>query len=153
MADDASAYVLDSFAVLAYFEGESGMARVRTLLTEAEKGSLTLHLSIINLGEVLYIVEREQGLVAAQRTVAALDQLPIQIQPAARAAVLSAARLKARYPISCADAFAAVVAQEQQAVLLTGDREFKPLEVDGLLKVEWLSRREAADNRLTNECS
>jgi len=129
------------------------MARVRTLLTEAAKGSLTLHLSIINLGEILYIVVRERGLIAAQRTLAALDQLPIQVQPAARNAVLSAARLKARYPISYADAFAAVVAQEQQAVLLTGDPEFKPLEVDGLLKVEWLSRREAADNRLTNACS
>lgn len=141
MADNASAYVLDSFAVLAYFEGEPGMARVRTLLTEATKGALALHLSVINLGEILYIVEREQGLVVAQRALAALDQLPVQVQPADRNVVLSAARLKARYPISYADAFAVVVAQEQQAVLLTGDPEFKPLESDGTLKVEWLSRR------------
>lgn len=55
--------------------------------------------------------------------------------------MLSAARLKARYAISYADAFVVVVAQEQQAILLTGDPEFKPLEVDGILKVEWLSRR------------
>ena len=141
MANNASGYVLDSFAVLAYFEGEPGMARVRSLLTEATKGTLTLHLSVINLGEVLYIVEREQGLVAAQRALAALDQLPIQVQPADRSVVLSAARLKARYAISYADAFAVVVAQEQQAVLLTGDPEFNPLEVDGVLRVEWLSRR------------
>ncbi|MBM3277809.1 MAG: hypothetical protein FJY95_06980 [Candidatus Handelsmanbacteria bacterium] len=52
-----------------------------------------------------------------------------------------AARLKARYAISFAEAFAVVVAQEHQAVLLTGDPELKPLEVDGILKVEWLSRR------------
>ena len=141
MANNASGYVLDSFAILAYFEGEPGMARVRSLLTEAAKGTLTLYLSVINLGEVLYIVEREQGLVAAQRALAALDQLPIQVQPADRSVVLSAARLKARYAISYADAFAVVVAQEQQAVLLTGDPEFKPLEVDGILRVEWLSRR------------
>ena len=141
MATNASAYVLDSFAVLAYFEGEPGMARVRTLLTEAAKGTLTLHLSVINLGEVLYIVEREQGLVAAQRVLAALDQLPIQVQPAERSVVLAAARLKARYPISYADAFAVVAAQEHRAVLVTGDPEFKSVETDGLLKVEWLSRR------------
>jgi predicted nucleic acid-binding protein len=141
VASNAAAYVLDSFAVLAYFEGEPGMSRVRTLLREAKKGSLVLHLSVINLGEILYIVEREQGLVAAQRALAALDQLPIQVQPADRSAVLSAARLKARYSISYADAFAVVVAQEQQAVLLTGDPEFKRLETDGLLKVEWLPRR------------
>jgi len=141
VASNAAAYVLDSFAILAYFEGEPGMARVRTLLNEATKGSLALHLSLINLGEILYIVEREQGLVAAQRALAALDQFPVQFQPADRGVVLSAARLKARYAISDADAFAVVVAQEQQAVLLTGDPEFKPLETDGILKVEWLQRR------------
>lgn len=117
------------------------MARVRALLTEAKKGSLALHLSVINLGEILYIVEREQGLVAAQRALAAIDQLPIQVQPAERSVVLSAARIKARYRISYADAFAVVVAQERQAVLLTGDPEFKPLEADGILDVEWLSLR------------
>ena len=141
MAANAPAYVLDSFAILAYLEGEPGMARVRTLLAEAAKGTLTLHLSVINLGEVLYIVEREQGLVAAQRVLAALDQLPIQVQPAERSVVLAAARLKARYPISYADAFAVVAAQEHRAVLVTGDPEFKSVETDGLLKVEWLSRR------------
>ena len=117
------------------------MARVRTLLAEAAKGTLTLHLSVINLGEGVYIVEREQGLVAAQRVLAALDQLPIQVQPAERSVVLAAARLKARYPISYADAFAVVAAQEHRAVLVTGDPEFKSVETDGLLKVEWLSRR------------
>ncbi|HRF51004.1 MAG TPA: type II toxin-antitoxin system VapC family toxin [Anaerolineales bacterium] len=141
MASNAAAYVLDSFAVLAYFEGEPGMARVRTLLSEATKGLLALHLSIINLGEILYTVEREQGLVAAQRALAALDQLPVQVHPADRGVVLLAARVKARYRISYADAFAVVVAQEKQAVLLTGDPEFKPLETDRMLKVEWLSRR------------
>ena len=141
MINNASAYVMDSFAILAYFEGESGMARVRTLLTAASEGSLNIYLSIINLGEILYIVEREQGLVAAQRTLGTIDQLPIQIQPADRSVVLAAARLKARYAISYADAFAAAVAQERQAILVTGDPEFEPLEGDGVLKVEWLSQR------------
>jgi predicted nucleic acid-binding protein len=102
---------------------------------------MELYLSVINLGEILYIVEREQGLVAAQRTLAALDQLPVHVLPAERRVVLSAARLKARYAISYADAFAAVAAQEQQAILVTGDPEFKPLIANGLLQVEWLPRR------------
>jgi hypothetical protein len=33
------------------------------------------------------------------------------------------------------------VAQERQAVLLTGDPDFKPLVADGMLQVAWLSRR------------
>lgn len=141
MAANSSAYVLDSFALLAYLAGEPGMIRVRTLLTEAAKGSISLYLSVINLGEILYIVERKQGLVAAQRTLAALDQLPVQVLPAERRVVLSAARIKARYTISYADSFAVAAAQEQQAVLITGDPEFKPLVADGLLRVEWLPRR------------
>ncbi len=141
MDNNASAYVLDSYAILAYLESESGMARVRTLLTEAAEGSLAIYLSVINLGEVLYIIECERGLTNAQRTLAALDQLPIQVQPVDRSVVLAAARLKARYAISYADACAAVAAQEHQAVLVTGDPEFKPLEADGILRVEWLQNR------------
>ena len=141
MGANAAAYALDSFAVLAYLEGEAGMPRVRTLLAGAGRGALSMYFSLINLGEVLYIVERERGLVAAQRTLAALDQLPILFVPVTRAAVLAAARFKARYSISYADAFAAAAAQEQSAVLLTGDPEFKPLVADGMVQVEWLPRR------------
>ena len=141
MVANAAAYALDSFAVLAYLEGEPGMPRVRKLLAEARRGTLSLYFSLINLGEVLYIVERERGLVATQRTLAALDQLPILLVPVTRAAVLAAARLKARYSISYADAFAAVAAQAQSAVLLTGDPEFKPLVTDGIVQTEWLPRR------------
>jgi len=138
---DGSAYVLDSFALLAYFQGEPGTARVRSLLAKAARDAIVLHLSIINLGEVLHTVEREQGQVSAQRTLAALDQLPIVVQPADRTIVLSAARLKARYAISYADAFAVVAAQKTQAILLSADPELGPLAADGVLQVEWLPRR------------
>jgi ribonuclease VapC len=134
---------LDSFAVLAYLDGEAGMRRVQALLADAGQGRLSLFLSVINLVEVLYIVEREQGMVAAQRALAALDQLPIQSVPASRPTVLAAAHLKARYAISYADAFAVVAAQDAQrgAVLLTGDPEFKPLAKDVVIQIEWLPRR------------
>jgi PIN domain nuclease of toxin-antitoxin system len=56
------AYVLDSFALLAYLEGERGRPRVRELLAGAEAGVHAIFLSLINLGEVLYITERENGL-------------------------------------------------------------------------------------------
>jgi len=45
--------VLDSFAVLAYLEGEAGMPRVRSVLEGAEAKRHTVYLSLINLGEVL----------------------------------------------------------------------------------------------------
>ena len=141
MADKTTAYVLDSFAVLAYLEGEPGMPRVRELLDGAEAETHTLYLSLINLGEVAYITEREDGLVEAQRVLAAIDQLPVQIVPVLRATVLAAAHIKASYPVSYADAFAVVTAREYKAVLITGDPELKSVAKDKIVSVEWLPRQ------------
>ncbi len=68
MAGSPAAYVLDSFALLAYLEGEPGMPRVRSVLEGAAAQRHTVYLSLINLGEALYITERERGLVEARRT-------------------------------------------------------------------------------------
>ena len=141
MPAELPAYALDSFALLAYLEGETGKPRVKGLMSGAQSGKCSLYLSIINLGEVLYITEREQSLIQAQRVLAAIDQLPLHIVPATRAAVLAAAHIKARYPISYADAFAVAVARDCRCILLTGDPEFRSVAVDGFIAVEWLPRR------------
>jgi len=141
VAVESIAYALDSFALLAYLEGEVSRPRVQELMSGAESGRNSLYLSLINLGEVLYIVERERGLVVAQRVLAAIDQLPLHVVPVSRANVLAAAHVKARYPISHADAFAVATAQDHRCVLLTGDPEFHSVAADGLIAVEWLSRR------------
>lgn len=143
MAGRPAAYVLDSFALLAYLEGEAGMGRVRSVLEGAAARRHTVSLSLINLGEALYITERERGLVAARRTLGAVDQLPLEIVPVSRATVLAAAHVKARFPISYADAFAVVTARDSGGVLMTGDPEFRPLTEAGVVAVEWLPRRRA----------
>ena len=127
MADRATAFVLDSFALLAYLGSEPGMPKVRAALEGAEAGRGAVYMSLINLGEVLYITERERGLVEAQRTLGAVDQLPVEIVGVSRATVLAAAHIKACFPISYADAFAAVTARDHDGVVLTGDPEFEPL--------------------------
>jgi len=141
VAVEFSAYTLDSFALLAYLEGETGKRRVGGLMRRAKSGECSLFLSLINLGEVLYITERERGLVLAQRVLAAIDQLPLQIVQVSRATVLSAAHVKAHYPVSYADAFAVVTAQDHRCVLLTGDPEFEQVAAAGLVDVEWLPRQ------------
>ncbi len=82
-------------------------------------------LSLVNLGEVCYLIERRRGLREVQIALAAIDSLPIEILPVDRDAVMAAAHLKALYPISFADAFAASAAQTHSAILLTGDLDFK----------------------------
>jgi ribonuclease VapC len=94
----------------------------------------------MNLGEVLYITERENSLFLAQRALAAVDQLLLKIVPVSPVTVLAAAHIRARYPISYADAFAVVTAQDQHCVLLAGDPELHSVANDGLISVEWLTR-------------
>jgi len=141
VAGRPAAYVLDSFALLAYFEGEAGMEQVRSVLEGVEARHHTVYVSLINLGEVLYITERERGLVEARRTLGAIDQLPLEIVAVSRTTVLAAAHIKARFPISYADAFAVATAQEHGAVVVTGDPEFEPLTDAGVIDVVWLPRR------------
>ena len=133
---DQPVFVLDSFAVLAHLQDESGRGRVVTLLEEATRGECLLLLSLINLGEVAYLLERRRGLARTQAALAAVEALPLRVLPADRDTVLLAAHLKAHYPISFADAFAATAAQMHQAVLLTGDPEFNAL--GHQIQVEWL---------------
>jgi ribonuclease VapC len=140
VAGRPAAYVLDSFALLAYFEGEAGMVRVRSVLEGAESKRHTVYLSLINLGEALYITERERGVLEARRALAAVDQLPLEIVGVSRSTVLAAAHIKARFPISYADAFAVVAAQDHDGVVMTGDPEFGRLADAGVVPVEWLPR-------------
>ncbi len=136
-------YVLDSFALLDYLNGEEGQQRVGQILRQAEAQETELYLSIINYGEVLYIVERERGLTEAQLTVAVIDQLPIQVVEADRQLTFAAAHIKANYPLACADCFAIVLAQNKQATIVTGDMEFR--KVEPLVKVDWLPERTGSE--------
>jgi len=106
------------------------MPRVRSVLKGAEAQRHVVYLSLINLGEALYITERERGLVEARRALGAIDQLPLEIVDVSRSTVLAAA-----------DAFAVVAAQDHGGVVITGDPEFRPLADAGLVAVEWLPRR------------
>jgi predicted nucleic acid-binding protein len=138
MTTGPAAYVLDSFALLAYLGGERGMARVREILASSTQGQCRVCLSLISLGEVLYIIERERSLPKAQQALAAIEQLPLEILPASRDAVLAAAHVKARFPISYADAFVIAAAQEEDATIVTGDPEFAA--VQSQARIEWLRK-------------
>jgi predicted nucleic acid-binding protein len=139
VANKESAYVLDSFAALAYLEGELSADRVRVILQEAHAGRCQVFMSLINLGEVLYITEREQGLTKAQAALAAVEQLHIKILPATQQAVFASAHIKAQHRVSYADAFAIAAAQTLGAAVVTGDPEFK--QVKDIVRIEWLVKK------------
>lgn len=137
--DETPAYILDSFAFLAYLQGEPAGQSVQKVLQEAGQNKCRLYISIINVGEILYNVERTKGLASAQDTLLLLQDLPIEILPADNATVLAAAHIKANHAISYADAFVVVAAQRINGTIMTGDPEFE--EVTELTRVEWLKRK------------
>ena len=137
---ESSAYVLDSFALLAYLQDEPVASRVEKLLEYASKDKCRLFLSIINLGELLYITERRGGVAKAQDALALIRQLAIEVVPANEQAVFAAAHIKANHPLSYADAFVVATAVQKNAVILSGDPEFQA--VESLVKVEWLQTPE-----------
>jgi predicted nucleic acid-binding protein len=132
-------YLLDSFALLAYLNDEPGGGRVQEVLALAKSHKCRLVMSLINLGEVLYITERTRGLPAAQTVQALLESLPLELPEASRDLILDAAHIKAYHALSYADAFAVASAMRENAIILTGDPEFQA--VDDLVKVEWLIRQ------------
>jgi len=138
MSVNPSRFVLDSFALLAFLEGEPGMARVKAALKDAEKGSCRIFLSWINLGEVLYITEREQGLRQARETLAYIQSLPIQRLEVTSQDILEAAHIKATHRLAYSDAFAVAAALAQGAAILTNDPEFKSIET--LVPIVWLNK-------------
>lgn len=136
MSSERPRYVLDSFALLAYLAAEPGAAQVKAVMAAVRSKQAEAYLSIINYGEAIYITEREQGLPAAQRAIAAIDQLPIKVIEAERQQTFAAAHIKAHHAISYADAFATALTEGLAAILLTGDPEFR--KVTDRITVEWL---------------
>lgn len=125
-------YVLDSFAVLAYLQDEPGAQLVETLLADKES---VVFLCAINLGEVYYITHRERGEAEAERVLLVMEQLPIKEVLPNRALILQAARIKAQYTVSYADAFVAALAEQLAATVVTGDPEFEQLPS---VAIKWL---------------
>lgn len=121
----APRYILDSFALLAFLEDETGAAVVGRILSQCSQRLAHSWLSIINYGEVLYITEREQGVRSAQKVIAWIDQLPTQVMDADRRLTFEAAHIKANHALSYADAFVVALAQRMDAQIVTGDPEFQ----------------------------
>lgn len=131
-------YVLDSHAILTYLTDQTGNNVVEALLLEAEQGKAELLLSVINLGEVAYIIERRLGRSQRNLILMNIEVLPVKLIDASKDLALKAAALKARYGIAFADCFAAALAQWFGASVLTGDPEFK--KIQDVVPVEWLKK-------------
>jgi predicted nucleic acid-binding protein len=132
----AAAPVLDSYALLAFLRGEHGDEKVTALLERAGERDQSVHMTEANYAEVKYITVRKDGTTRWDEIARELRALPIEFHPIDRNLADLAADIKAHHKLSLADAFAAALAKDRKAELVTGDPEFAPLEKE--IKIVWL---------------
>ena len=128
--------VLDSWALIAYFQNEPMADAVESLLTETRNRGASLWISSINLGEIWYTLARRYSPAFANQQLQALEELGIERIDADWPITLQAAHYKSRHKLSYADAFAAALSKSRNAPLVTGDAEFRSLEKE--IKIHWV---------------
>jgi len=84
-------------------------------------------MSAVNYGEAYGSVLRVRGLDRARAIMSAVRALPIFLMDATPLRAIQAADLKLNYRMYYADSFAAALAIEHKAMLVTSDSDFKKL--------------------------
>jgi predicted nucleic acid-binding protein len=119
-------YVLDANAVIRYFgvgDGQGG-EKVRGLFEQAERNQARLSMSVINMGEVLYVLLKHLDEQRAFQYIQALQHAVTMIEADANRTI-EAATLKHRYKLGFADSFAAALALASKATLVSADPSFE----------------------------
>lgn len=133
---DTERYVLDGYSLLTFLEGGRGADRVRELMEMGKAHKAQIATSVVNVGEVLSIVERERGLPSAQAVLARLWDLPVQRHEAGEPLALAAARLHTQQDMTYSDCFALALARQMGATLVTGNSALE--KADDMVEMEWL---------------
>lgn len=131
-------YVLDSFALLAFFRDESGADIVEQLLNDAAEDKHELFITTVNAGEVFYMSHRKDGAIKAAFVWEAMKKFPLHFIEIDLEFSLEAAKIKASHKLSFADAFAAALTIQKKGTLVTGDDEFETLKGQAGFKVKYI---------------
>jgi PIN domain nuclease of toxin-antitoxin system len=129
--------VLDACALIAFLNDEPGAEVVAAIFEHLP----SVEMSAVNLLEIAYDAIRRSGNPQAGRELMdVVRQLPIKIHWNIDDEVFhNAARLKASFRISLADAFALALAEKLNAAVATSDHhEFEALESIGTARFIWI---------------
>ena len=138
MPTNIQCFVLDSYPLISLLLEDPGYEQIVEMLRNASRDEIQMFISSINLGEIYYIIARRKGEEKANTALVLIENLRLQIIEATQGRVWAAARIKARFPVSYADAFAIAAAREMDCPVVTGDPEFRRVEQAGMVKVLWV---------------
>ena len=128
-------YTFDSEAILAFYLDEEGAEVVEDLLEQVQSGAAEGYINVINLTEIYYILSRVNPELA-EETERKLRLFGLRVVPVEDDGLWrEAARVKAKHPLSLADAFAVATAESCKSKLVVGsDEEFRQLKIQ-LLRI------------------
>ena len=132
--------VLDSWAVAAHFQGIAAAAGLAGLISETLKACRPVAMTAVNVGEVWHTIARAATLSDADDAVVDMRCWGVEFVDADWPLAHAAAVIRTTYCLSYANAFAAALAKERRADLVTGDPEFHRLE--GTVRVAWMKAGE-----------
>jgi predicted nucleic acid-binding protein len=127
--------VFDSWAIIAFFNNEAPAEKIKLLLVESARRK-NGWITSVNLGEVWYMLVRKRSKELANHAIREAVEIGLQRVDIDWPLVLQAANFKSRHKISYADAFAAALAKQRNAELVTGDPEFRSLASE--ISIHWL---------------
>lgn len=136
MKKEKNKITFDTFAILTYLKEEPGWQKVRDYLWDMHKGNIAGYLNYVNLGELYYIIYRENGASTADKAISMIKLWPLKFVEVREHLAIIAGRIKAENKLSYADAYVAATAINEGTAIITGDKEFKS--VEDLTKIIWL---------------
>jgi len=120
-------YLLDTSAIFAFTDNEEGADVMEDLLDKAKRRQVTLYISMMTAMELYYVTLGEGNEKEADELLLLVRSLPIMELPLEDRLLLSAAKFKARYKISVADAWIAATAAVRNLTLIHKDPDFERL--------------------------
>ncbi len=133
-------FVLDSYALLCLFDTKRRKENrmIRKYLNDAENGKVKVYLSKINEGEIFYKLYKYLGesIAVGFREDIKKGIIPINVVSVNDRRTERASEIKAKHPVSYADAFCIELAQDMKLPVVTGDREFT--NVKDIIEIVWL---------------
>lgn len=136
MSPKTKAFVLDSWAVIAFFEDEPAGKKIADLIANAHEDGIPIYMTVVSVGEVWYITARETSEEVANNIVKELNDLKIEFVDANWEITQNAARFKSKNRMSYADCYAAALTRIKNGVLVTGDTEFNAIEAQ--IDIQWV---------------
>ena len=107
------------------------------MMADAQEQAVPLLMTVVNAGEAWYIIARRTSKADADRTIKELRDLGIESVDADWNLAQRAGYFKSKNKMPFADCFAAALAKERAAHLVTGHPEFRQVERE--ISVLWLT--------------